>query len=93
MKQKTAKWNRVQRPLFVLRKCSATVHYRAQDWIRTSTPMKAPPPQSGLSTNFNTWAIFQLTSTYFINSGLFTNPACRQAGSTPGRFLFTGLQR
>ncbi len=28
----------------------------AQDWIRTSTPFRAPPPQSGLSTNFNTWA-------------------------------------
>jgi hypothetical protein len=29
---------------------------RAQDWIRTSTPFRAPPPQGGLSTNFNTWA-------------------------------------
>jgi hypothetical protein len=28
----------------------------AQDWIRTSTPFPAPPPQGGLSTNFNTWA-------------------------------------
>lgn len=28
----------------------------AQDKIRTCTPVKAPPPQSGLSTNFNTWA-------------------------------------
>jgi hypothetical protein len=29
----------------------------AQDWIRTSTPFPAPPPQGGLSTNFNTWAL------------------------------------
>lgn len=29
----------------------------AQDWIRTSTPVKAPPPQDGVSTNFTTWAI------------------------------------
>jgi hypothetical protein len=28
----------------------------AQDKIRTCTPFRAPPPQSGLSTNFNTWA-------------------------------------
>jgi len=28
----------------------------ARDWIRTSTPFRAPPPQSGLSTNFNTRA-------------------------------------
>ena len=28
----------------------------AQDWIRTSTSLRTPPPQSGLSTNFNTWA-------------------------------------
>ena len=28
----------------------------AQDWIRTSTPFPAPPPQGGLSTNFNTRA-------------------------------------
>jgi hypothetical protein len=31
----------------------------AQDWIRTSTPLPAPPPQSGLSTNFNTWATLE----------------------------------
>jgi hypothetical protein len=29
----------------------------AQDWIRTSTPFRAPPPQSGVSTNFTTWAL------------------------------------
>lgn len=28
----------------------------AQDKIRTCTPFPAPPPQSGLSTSFNTWA-------------------------------------
>jgi hypothetical protein len=28
----------------------------AQDWIRTSTSLRTPPPQSGLSTSFNTWA-------------------------------------
>ena len=28
----------------------------AQDWIRTSTPVKALPPQSSVSTNFTTWA-------------------------------------
>jgi hypothetical protein len=30
----------------------------AQDWIRTSTSFRIPPPQGGLSTNFNTWAPF-----------------------------------
>ena len=29
----------------------------ARDWIRTSTPFRAPPPQSGASTNFATRAI------------------------------------
>ena len=29
----------------------------AQDWIRTSTPFRAPPPQSGASTNFATRAL------------------------------------
>ncbi len=28
----------------------------AQEQIRTATPVKAPPPQSGASTNFATWA-------------------------------------
>ena len=27
-----------------------------QDWSRTSTPFRAPPPQDGVSTNFTTWA-------------------------------------
>lgn len=30
----------------------------AQDWIRTSMPLTAPPPQDGMSTNFTTWAYF-----------------------------------
>jgi hypothetical protein len=29
----------------------------AQDWIRTSTPLRALPPQSSASTNFATWAL------------------------------------
>ncbi len=29
----------------------------ARDKIRTCTPFRAPPPQSGLSTNFNTRAL------------------------------------
>ena len=29
----------------------------AQDWTRTSTPVKALPPQSSVSTNFTTWAL------------------------------------
>lgn len=29
----------------------------AQDEIRTRTPLQAPPPQSGASTNFATWAL------------------------------------
>ena len=29
----------------------------AQNEIRTRTPVTAPPPQSGASTNFATWAI------------------------------------
>jgi hypothetical protein len=28
----------------------------AQNWIRTSTPFRALPPQSSASTNFATWA-------------------------------------
>ncbi len=28
----------------------------AHDWIRTSTPLKAPAPQAGMSTDFTTWA-------------------------------------
>ena len=34
--------------------------FSAQDWIRTSTPFRVPPPQGGLSTNFNTWAGMQM---------------------------------
>ncbi len=37
----------------------------AQDWIRTSTPLRAPPPQSGLSTSFNTWAFFSMKKNDF----------------------------
>lgn len=33
------------------------VRMSAQDWIRTSTPFRALPPQSSVSTNFTTWAI------------------------------------
>ncbi len=29
----------------------------ARDWIRTSTPFPAPPPQGGASTNFATRAL------------------------------------
>ena len=32
-------------------------HFCAQDWTRTSTPLRAPAPQAGVSTNFTTWAI------------------------------------
>lgn len=32
------------------------VIFCAQEQIRTATPVKAPPPQSGASTNFATWA-------------------------------------
>jgi hypothetical protein len=39
----------------------------AQDWIRTSTPFRAPPPQSGLSTNFNTWANENVVRTTLLN--------------------------
>ena len=28
----------------------------AQDWNRTSTSFRTPPPQDGASTNFATWA-------------------------------------
>ena len=35
----------------------------AQDWIRTSTPVKALPPQSSVSTNFTTWAFGNLQNT------------------------------
>ena len=31
-------------------------HLCAQDWTRTSTPLRAPAPQAGVSTNFTTWA-------------------------------------
>ena len=36
--------------IFYKKKC-------AHDWIRTSTPLKAPAPQAGMSTNFTTWAM------------------------------------
>ena len=29
----------------------------AQEQIRTATPLRAPPPQDGASTNFATWAL------------------------------------
>ena len=29
----------------------------AQYWIRTSTTLRSPPPQDGVSTNFTNWAI------------------------------------
>jgi hypothetical protein len=39
---------------------SSMVYYfiSAQDWTRTSTPLRAPAPQAGVSTNFTTWAFF-----------------------------------
>ncbi len=32
------------------------VSLSAQEQIRTATPIQAPPPQDGASTNFATWA-------------------------------------
>jgi hypothetical protein len=34
------------------------IFYSAQDKIRTCTPVKAPAPQAGVSTNSTTWACF-----------------------------------
>ena len=39
----------------------------AQDWIRTSTPVTAPPPQDGVSTNFTTWALRGQKYSFFCN--------------------------
>jgi hypothetical protein len=41
---------------------------RAQDWIRTSTPFRALPPQSSASTNFATWASVEGMQMYNIGS-------------------------
>ena len=34
-----------------------TFRFGAQDETRTHTGLRPPPPQSGVSTNFTTWAI------------------------------------
>ena len=34
-----------------------TFRFSAQDETRTHTGLRPPPPQSGVSTNFTTWAI------------------------------------
>ncbi len=36
----------------------------AHDWIRTSTSLRTPPPQDGVSTNFTTWAVEILVCKY-----------------------------
>ena len=48
----------------------------AQDWIRTSTPFPAPPPQGGASTNFATWASIEFANVkdYFLNTILNVVP-------------------
>ena len=37
----------------------------AQDWIRTSTPFPALPPQGSASTNFATWAFAYISYFHF----------------------------
>ena len=44
----------------------------ARDWIRTSTPFRAPPPQSGASTNFATRAFFNVVVYLPIAIGIAT---------------------
>jgi hypothetical protein len=36
---------------------AVTYIYCAHRGIRTPTPLKAPPPQDGMSTNFTIWAM------------------------------------
>jgi hypothetical protein len=40
----------------------------AHEWIRTTTPIKAPPPQDGVSTSFTTCAAYieDCKTTYYI---------------------------
>gem|GEM_PF-1333629 len=42
------------------RQLLTSVSLSAQEQIRTATPMRAPPPQDGASTNFATWAHIHL---------------------------------
>ena len=46
-----------------LKKRSINFAFCARDWIRTSTPFPAPPPQGGASTNFATRATGHLIMT------------------------------
>ncbi len=48
----------------------------ARDWIRTSTPFPAPPPQGGASTNFATRASIEFANVkdYFLNTILNVVP-------------------
>ncbi len=39
----------------------------AQEQIRTATPIQAPPPQDGASTNFATWARVPQIYTFLTN--------------------------
>ena len=36
--------------------------FGTRDWIRTSTPFPAPPPQGGASTNFATRALLRFAN-------------------------------
>lgn len=55
----------------------------ARDWIRTSTPFPAPPPQGGASTNFATRAFWIANvKDYFLNTILKVVPF-------PGSEFFT----
>ena len=38
----------------------------AHDWSRTSTPLRAQPPQGCVSTNFTTWALKLVTKKFKI---------------------------
>ena len=48
----------------------------AQDWTRTSMPFRAPDPESGVSTNFTTWARWQAR-----DASRASPPARARAGS------------
>ena len=55
----------------------------AQDWTRTSTPVKALPPQSSVSTNFTTWAGLQLSDCIGEGRQIYKSPTISALWSDP----------
>ena len=61
----------------------------AQDWIRTSTPFPALPPQGSASTNFATWASIKKVDALLHSDFCFLIAHCSFLPGQQNYFIFS----